>query len=164
MRGEEAIFEVRKRGYAILRQSNAWAVGNWLMVGFSGAQGGVLKKLSPTTAPKARVNQQPPMAPWAAFFLPPHRGQYARWGWRESISFHYRSLYFGHDILTWTDPMCEWHLEYYLCIWWMTMSHRIGCIKMRSSRFSKGKIRTVCLNNKRQLKGKIIRQWAICFW
>ncbi len=34
--------------------------------------------------------------------------------------------------------MCEWHLEYYVCIWWMGMFHRSACIWMRSSRSRKG--------------------------
>ncbi len=45
---------------------------------------------------------------------------------------------FGNNILAWTWSMCEWHLEYYVWIWWMGMCHRSACIKMRSSRSSKG--------------------------
>jgi hypothetical protein len=26
------------------------------------------------------------------------------------------------------DPMCEWHLEYYVCIWWMGAFSRSACI------------------------------------
>ncbi len=26
------------------------------------------------------------------------------------------------------DPMFEWHLEYYVCIWWRDMFHRTACI------------------------------------
>jgi hypothetical protein len=36
------------------------------------------------------------------------------------------------------DPMCEWNLKYYVCIWWMGMLYRSACIWLRNFTSSLG--------------------------
>ncbi len=78
---------------------------------------------------------------------------------------------FEHKVLVWTWPkMCEWHLDYYICVWWMGMFYRSALQLDRAhdaeTRWTAGQSRLICLSFSlfvNSVKPRLIHLWvALC--